>query len=717
MPTAVDSTTHARAARALLRLDAWIGRHARALAGVLYVGALALRLVHLLAYRDSLLAHVLLMDEAYYHAEAWNLVRGVPHPSDSWFMTPLYPYFLSLVFRFSGDSSTAAYAVQMILGAAAAPLAFAVARRIMSNVWGLVAGVAVASFAPVIFFEALFLVEWLILLAWLAATTCVVRSPRGRVHAIVAGVLLGVATLGRGSNALLLAPFAVWLVLRNRACGSKPALRSDLAVRQVARLVAGWAIVVSPLVVFNATHAQQPVLMTANAGFNLYLGNGPNATGIFQLPDGIDLAQDPLALRYVQRQTGRRVTASEASRFWARETWDWVREHPVSTLRLFLWKVLLFWNRFAIPQVESFASVAPLYPLGHAPYWRLYWIFPVGLTGVVLALGGAAWRRAAPHRAAPGRDGGQREATAALVASAVVVYSLSIALFFVTDRYRIAAMPQLIVLSFYTCSCILSTLRSGRRPAAAGIVVLVSLAAMATHPDQLAVDRARVYRDLLVHDALRFAKAGAFDAAVGQYEAALRGAPHDPDLRDGIARLYSRAGNDSLAIATFQDLLREKESARSWYNLGNVYRRSKRYVEAVQAYRRALELEPRREAAWNNLGEAYRALGDSAAAANAYEQAIAIVPGHEQALNNLGALQASQGDAHAAEAGFRAAVQANPRYLPAWTNLALLLSGTGREREALDAWRMIQRLDPQNALAGQALAAAAEAGWIEREDR
>jgi Flp pilus assembly protein TadD len=718
-PEAMNSpveTTHTLQPGVLPRLDAWIGRHARTMAATLYVVALVLRLVHLFAYRNSLLAHVLLMDEAYYHAEAWNLVRGVPQPSDSWFMTPLYPYFLSLVFRFTGESATAAYAVQMGLGAASAPLAFVVARRVMSNAWAFVTGVAVASFAPVIFFEALFLVEWLILLAWLAATALAVRRPQGRVHATLAGVLLGLATLGRGSNALLLVPFALWFGWRNRSSVPSAALLAHPAVRQVARFAAGWALVLFPLFVFNATHAQQPVLLTANAGFNLYLGNGPNATGIFRLPDGIDLAQDPLALRYVQRQTGRHVTASEASRFWARETWEWVREHPGSTLRLFVWKLVLFWNRFAIPQVESFASVAALYPLGHAPYWRLYWIFPLGLSGAVVAFASAA-RSAASRRRATAPSCGAPHDAGGLLASGVAFYALSIALFFVTDRYRIAAMPQLIVLSMYACSRIVSHLRSARRASAAGIVVLISLATLATDPELLAVDRARVQRDLLVHDALRFAKAGAFDAAVEAYEAALVGAPGDPDLRDGAARLYARAGNESLAIATFQDLLRDQESARSWYNLGNVYRRGKRHREAVRAYRRALELEPRREAAWNNLGEAYRALGDTAAAAEAYRQAIAIVPGHEQALNNLGALRASQGDAPAAEARFRAAVRANPRYVPAWTNLALLLAGTGRERQAADTWRMIRRLDPENAVAKQALDTAVEAGLIEAEER
>ena len=684
---------------------------------LLYVGALVLRWLHWRVYKESLLARVFLMDEAYYHAEGWNLVRGVPPASDSWFMTPVYPYFLSLVFRVTGDSPPGAYAVQMLAGAVAAPLAFVLARRLMSNVWALAAGVAVASFAPMIFFESLFLVEWFILVTWLAATTLLVRAPHGRLHAFFGGTLLGLATLGRGSNALLMLPLALWLVWRNLGAGPTDGTRRAVrmsrrvwaspATRQAARFIAGWAVVLLPLFSYNLTHAQQPLLFTANAGFNLYLGNGPDATGIFQLPERIDLAQDPLALRYVQRHTGKPTTASEASRFWTLETWKWVRQHPFMTLRLFVWKLVLFWNQFEIPQVESFRSVAPMFPLGRAPYWSHNWMLPVGLVGALLMFINAVRRmRTKPEDLDPADRNGL------LVAAGVSLYAVSIALFFITDRYRIAAMPQLIVLSLYTCCRIDSNLRTGSRAAALGIALSAGLAMLLTHPDLLHVDRAKVQRDLLVHDALRFANAGAFDAAVEAYELALAGAPDDPDLRDGVARLYARAGRDTLAITTLLDLLRVQESARSWYNLGNVYRRVERNADAVAAYRRALELEPRREAAWNNLGESYRALGDTAAAADAYLHAIAIVVGHEQALNNLAALRAAQGDARAAESGFRAAVAANPRYVPAWTNLAILLSGSARYAEALEAWRMIQTLDPDNALAQRALDGAAKAGLI-----
>jgi hypothetical protein len=100
----------------LLRRTGWA-------ALTLYVIALLLRIFYYSQLGNTLMAHILLMDEAYYQSEAHNILLGVPQPTDSWFMTPLYPYFLSAVFWFR-DTPMAAYLVQMILGAGLAPMGF-----------------------------------------------------------------------------------------------------------------------------------------------------------------------------------------------------------------------------------------------------------------------------------------------------------------------------------------------------------------------------------------------------------------------------------------------------------------------------------------------------------------------------------------------------------------------------------------------------------------
>ena len=674
-------------------LGAWLESKPALAAFVLYLIAAALRAVHWLTFRDTLLARVFLMDEAYYHAEALSLVRGVPNPTDSYFMTPVYPLFLSLVYRVAGESASAVYAVQLLLGAFAAPCVFLLARRAMPATWAAAAGLAVASFAPMVFHEALLLVEWMILLALLGATLLAVRAPASRAHALASGACLGIAVLGRGSNMLLAPVFAAWFFFQCRG-------RSRV-LAQVALLVLGCMGMLSPLLVYNARHAEQPLLLTANAGLNLYLGNGPEATGLFLVPEKLDIAEDPHALRYVQRETGMRATASVAARFWMQKTLQWMRSHPRRALELLVWKWVLFWNRFSFPQVESFETASRGLPLGRLPFWHGHVALPLAFLGALLAFLGLGRERRSQQAMDPGPAPVH---VAGFVAACTLTYAASIALFFITDRYRMPVMPWALLLSTYGVWRFVAVLRGEHRPRALGIAAVAALLFVLTDAERLNLDRPRMERDLRVHEALRYAKADLFDAAVGEYREALRSAPQDPDLRDGFARMLARAGQDTLALVVYHDLLLEKpDFARAWYNLGNILRRTRRHAEAVVAYERSVALEPWRESAWNNLGECYRVLGDTLAAARAYRQAVALVPGHEQALNNLGALRATQGDATAAEAGFRAAIAANPRYLPAWRNLAILLTNQQRRVEARDSWRAILALDPGDTLASRVL--------------
>jgi len=60
-----------------------------------------------------------------------------------------------------------------------------------------------------------------------------------------------------------------------------------------------------------------------------------------------------------------------------------------------------------------------------------------------------------------------------------------------------------------------------------------------------------------------------------------------------------------------------------------------RYVESIDASRRALDLRPGYAEAWNNVGAAYNKLGRYEEAAAACEQALRYKPDFELARNNL----------------------------------------------------------------------------------
>jgi len=66
--------------------------------------------------------------------------------------------------------------------------------------------------------------------------------------------------------------------------------------------------------------------------------------------------------------------------------------------------------------------------------------------------------------------------------------------------------------------------------------------------------------------------------------------------------------------------------ARTWYNLANTLGEEQRLAEAIDAYRRAITLEPALLPAHANLGRALLLSGDAAGAIKEYEAALAIDP-------------------------------------------------------------------------------------------
>ena len=196
----------------------------------------------------------------------------------AFFHSPLYQGWLTLLYRVFGRDLLAVRLVQLGLGALSAGLVAALAWRLSGRRGvALLAGLAQASFGPGILYEGQLLVDALLPLALVVAAHAVVslaRAPRP-VTAAAAGAAIGVAAVGRGTALLWLVPLVVWLA--HRPPGAR---RGTL----VAALLVGAFTPILPVTALNLRAEADPVLLTANGGLNLYIGNGPDATGAYVPP-------------------------------------------------------------------------------------------------------------------------------------------------------------------------------------------------------------------------------------------------------------------------------------------------------------------------------------------------------------------------------------------------------------------------------------------------
>ncbi|MGE5648519.1 MAG: tetratricopeptide repeat protein [Acidobacteriota bacterium] len=136
------------------------------------------------------------------------------------------------------------------------------------------------------------------------------------------------------------------------------------------------------------------------------------------------------------------------------------------------------------------------------------------------------------------------------------------------------------------------------------------------------------------------------------------------------------------------------KEAEKWFERGLELEETGALPEQIiDAYRRALELDPTSAGAAVNLGTIYYHLHRWEEAKRAYNQALEIDSTYALAHFNLGNLYDERGDRERAESHYQAALKINPNYADAHYNLALLSQNRGDAMKAVRHWKAYLKLD------------------------
>ena len=142
----------------------------------------------------------------------------------------------------------------------------------------------------------------------------------------------------------------------------------------------------------------------------------------------------------------------------------------------------------------------------------------------------------------------------------------------------------------------------------------------------------------------------------------------------------------------------EPNEAKWWYYLTWPLEDQAEYSLAEEAYRRAIELDPKYALPWNGLGNLLQDhLGRYKEAEEAYHHAIQLDPKDASPWNGLGnVLKNHLGHYEQAEEAHRHAIELDPKDALPWNGLGNLLQDhLGRYKEAEEAYRRAIKLDPK----------------------
>jgi tetratricopeptide (TPR) repeat protein len=108
----------------------------------------------------------------------------------------------------------------------------------------------------------------------------------------------------------------------------------------------------------------------------------------------------------------------------------------------------------------------------------------------------------------------------------------------------------------------------------------------------------------------------------------------------------------------------------AWNNLGIILQESGKLDDSLECLKHVVTLSPEAAQAHNNLANTYRRLDRQDLARQHYQQALNLDPNYAEAYSNLSYLLSSQGHFDQAVAVGRRAVELNPRLVDAYLNIA-----------------------------------------------
>lgn len=138
----------------------------------------------------------------------------------------------------------------------------------------------------------------------------------------------------------------------------------------------------------------------------------------------------------------------------------------------------------------------------------------------------------------------------------------------------------------------------------------------------------------------------------------------------------------------------QPEDPMACNNLGAELAKRGRNQEAMQYYRRAIELRPGYVKAECNIAGGLALVGHTQEAIDHLQKGLQLKPDSAVLLTNLGALLADAGENDQAIACHEKALQIKPHYAEAQFNLACVLARVGRTEQAVEHYRQALRIRP-----------------------
>lgn len=558
-------------------------RERSGLIGVL-AAAFLIRLLLVLSLRGQPYFDTPIVDSAAYDEWAVRIAKESFWGDRAFYQDPLYPYGLGLFYKVFGRDFLGVRIAQAMVGTFGLWMLFEAVRRFLGYRTAMTALVLASFYKVFVFYDTAILKEFLgavaiegALLAW---------SLEKRAKWLAFGAALGIGTLVRG-NLLLLAVAAAGLL----------AIRRDW--KAAGLVMAGAILCIAPATIRNAVVAHDFVLTTSQFGPNLYTGNNPeNTTGRYRPPSflvaGAPEYEEPGFRKEAERLAGHPLKASQIDAYWRGRALSYIGSNFGTFLGVTAKRLLMLVNGFEVPDNYNIPFMARFSWVLRAPLFTFgLFVAPLAAAGLYLS-----W----PER---GRF--------AMLYVLLGAYYLSILFFFVFGRYRLPAVPILIVFAAHAIVKTYELREVGMTalPKTAMIVFGIALAVVNV-PLPASIGGYRDFRTAHYNLGYYYATHDQPTEAAVEFESAAKLNPEflkDPGFLWKLGEAYEKSGQTPKALEKYRDAVGlDRESPEAPYRVGQIYFAEAMYDRAAEMFVETLRRDPKHPGAAVPLAESYRKL-------------------------------------------------------------------------------------------------------------
>jgi len=572
---------------------------------VILILAFVLRIGHWLDVHNEPFFAQLIMDSEEYDRWAREIAGGDWLGAEVFFQPPLYPYFLASVYTIFGRNLDVVYLLQILLALGGCYALYRTGRKLVSEKEGLAAAALAATYGVFIFHDVQILKESIAVTAtcFLLLVLVVARENQKIGLWFLAGVLCGVLALLR-ENTLLVVPFLFLLTY-------KPKEKKPLFLLRSASLLLGVVIILTPVAFRNWWVGGDFLPTTFQGGVNFYIGNNPQANGTYQpiVPGKqIPAYERTEPIRIAEQEMGRPLKPIEVSNYWLKKSLSWAKRNPLDFAKLQLKKILMFWSWHEWPDAVDYYYTKQTSSILRIPLIEFGCVFILAIIGIWLI-------RKQLRAFSP-------------ILIFVLAWIFSTVIFFLFSRYRLPAVPALILIAAIPVAALIEAWRNKLFLKAGILTFCILLAFLAPH-----IVDSDPQMDLVNYNlALVYENQGQLEKAEEHYRQAFAANP-----------------NDFL----------------SCINLGNLAVRRQDWTEALDWYKRAAKIEPNSDGVHCNLAGAHVALGQLEEAESHFNKALDLNPKNIIALHNKAILLVKKGKLEEARTLNRKVLELSPQWEPA----------------------------------------------------